>query len=266
MSKTKEEVLQNLITKIQTKTQITEIDPGTIARALCDILAEEFGDFYDALDLTTTMGFVSTAKGQFLDMIGKLVNCTRVVNEIDTNYRIRITNQVFVTAGSNQISIRLKVLSIPGVKDVIMKEFTKGPGSFSVYIITDDVVVSTSLVSMVEDIVNQTKAEGIMADVKTPILIPLELRVRLIFNNNVSDVEKATIRQASRLAIKTYIDNIGLGGTFILNEITRDVLNASQKISDMSIYSMKIANVSQFPTNFSVNWDQRIVIDILDVI
>lgn len=264
--KSQEEVSERLVSGLRKKTAITNLDPGTIARALVDIISEEFGDFYKELELTTTMGFVSTAKGQFLDMIGALVNCARVSGETDTNYRSRIVNQVFVIAGANETSIRLKILSLPTVKNIIMKEFTRGTGSFSVYVITDDLVTPQSVLNQVESVLREAKAAGIYSDVKTPILIPIELKVRLIFDDKVSDIEKTSIRQTAKQNVKHYVDNIGLGGNFIVNEVVRTVMDSSNKIIDTDLYSMKVNDMTQFVRNFQVNWDQRIVINQIEVL
>lgn len=268
--KSREEVLDTIVKKLQRTTLITDLDPGTIAKAICDVMSEEFGDFYKELELTTTMGFVSTAKGSFLDMIGALLNCKRItINgtyESDANYRSRIVNQVYVIAGGNETAIRLKTLSVPGVQNVIMREHTKGTGSFSIYIITDELELPQTIISQVENVIRETKAAGIYAEVKTPVLIPIEVKVRLILSDNVSEAEKASIRQIAKQSIKNYIDNVALGGSFIINEIVRSGMGASNKVIDVDVYSLKINGMNQFVRNFQVNWDQRIVIAKLELI
>lgn len=260
------EVSNSIANRLKTQTNVTALDPGSIARTIVDIISEEFGDFYKELELTTTMGFVSTAKGQFLDMIGALLNCTRASGETDANYRSRIVNQVYVIAGANETSIRLKVLSVDGVKNVIMREYTKGTGSFTVYVITDDLTTPQTILDAVEAVVKEAKAAGIYAEVKTPVLIPVEVKVSLVFSDNVSDAEKTSIRQSVKTNIKSYIDNIGLGGNFIVNQIVRAAMDTNTKVIDASVYSLKVNDITQFVKNFSVEWDQRIVINKLEVV
>lgn len=266
MATKKEEILQRLLSRMQADTQIVDVDPGSIVRTFCEILSEEYSTFYDELDLNTTMGYVSSATGQFLDLIGALLNCTRLTGESDSNYRSRIVNQVYVIAGGNLTSIRLKVLSIEGVRDVVTREFTRGTGSFSLYVITDEVTAPQSLINQVEDAVSEAKSFGVFAEVKTPVLIPVQLKVRLVFSDKVSDTEKAAIRQTAKQSIKSYIDNIGLGGTFSINDVLRAGYDASKKVVDSEAITIKVNGVTQFARNFTVDWDQRIVIDSLDVI
>lgn len=264
--KTRDEILTQLLTRLQKNTEIVDVDPGSIARTFCEILSEEFYEFYNELDLTTTMTFVSTAQGHFLDMIGELLSCNRLPMENDANFRTRIVNQVYVIAGGNLTSIRLKLLSIDGVKDVIMREHTRGTGSFSVYVITDEPETPLHILNAAQDAVAVTKSYGVYAEVKAPVLIPVNLKVRLIVSDKVSDAEKATLRQRAQQAIKAYIDNIGLGGTFIVNDIVREAMKASQRILDADLTSLKVNGANQFSKNFSINWDERIVIQTLDVV
>jgi uncharacterized phage protein gp47/JayE len=265
--KTKDEILQQLLKRLQQDTEIVDVDPGSIARAFCEILSEEFYQFYSELDLNTTMTFVSTAQGTFLDLIGSLLNCKRTPSsETDANFRTRITNQVYVIAGGNVTAIRLKILSVEGVKDVILREFTKGTGSFTAYVITDTPETPIFTLNEVRSAIENTKSWGIFAEVKAPVLIPVDLKVRLIISDKVSDAEKSTIRTNAQLAMKTHIDNLGLGGQFIINDIIRQAMNASPKILDADLSNLKVNGASQFSKNFSVNWDERIVIRSFDVV
>ncbi len=262
---TSDQILQRLLDNLRANTQIVDVDPGSIVRSFSEIMSEEFGDFYTELDLNTTMNFVSTATGQFLDLIGTLLACVRITGESDGDFRSRITNQVYVIAGGNLTAIRLKVLSIDGILDVVAREFTKGTGSFSLYIITDNPVISQSLINQAQDAVDLAKSLGVLGEVKAPTLIPIVLKIRLIFSDKVSDAEKTSLRQSAKQAVKTYIDNLGLGGSLSINDILSNI-RVSNKIVDAEIMLLKISGISQFAKNFTVNWDERIVIDTLDIV
>jgi uncharacterized phage protein gp47/JayE len=263
--KNKEEILNKLLLRLKSNTDITDVDPGSIARAFSEVLSEEFYQFYTELDLFTTMGFVSTAGGNFLDLIGALLNCTRVSGETDANYRSRIVNQVYVIQGANYTSIRLKALSVNGVKNIITREFTNGTGSFTLYVVTDDPVTSSAILNEVEDVVEASKAYGILAEIKTPTLILTDLKVRLVFSDKVSDAEKATIRQAATQSVKAYMDGIEVGGSFIMNEAIKAAMNTSTKITDVSVLNFKTDGIAQFIKNIEADWYERIVIGTLEV-
>lgn len=265
MKKTRQEVLDDLLRRLQSNTSITNVDPGSIARTFCEILAEEFYTFYNQLELSSTMSFVSSASGNYLDLIGQLLDCKRQAGEDDTTYRGRIVNQVYVIAGGNYTAIRLKVLSIPGVRDVMLREYTNGAGSFSVYVISEDPAASPALLRQVQDAVNQTKSYGVYGEVKTPVLIPLELMVRLVFSNDTSTNERISIRQTVTKNLQNYINSIPLGDTFVINEAIQRIMETSVKIKDMDIYSLKVNGVSKFVSNVNSKWDERFLLDVLDI-
>lgn len=69
--------LQNLVTR----SSITNQTVGGIARSLIEVINLNISEYYDILDINTSMGFVSSAEGYFLDLIGDLFNITRLVPE-----------------------------------------------------------------------------------------------------------------------------------------------------------------------------------------
>jgi uncharacterized phage protein gp47/JayE len=265
MKKSKQEILDSLVYRIQNLTDVTNADPGSVARTFLEVLTEEFFDFYDELDLSVTMGFVSTAAGRYLDMIGTLLNCDRLIGEDDATYRARIVNQVYVVAGGNLTALRLKALSVDGVKDVIFKEYSHGAGSFSCYVITDDVEASRDILDAVGSVINDTKAYGVYGEVKSPVLIPVQLMVRLIFSSDAGSAERATIRTNTVKSVEDYVSNLSLGDTLIINELTQRIMDVSDKIQDIDIYGININGTSRYVTNQTIKWDERFVLDMLDI-
>jgi len=75
--KEKTEILRTALQKIQNSTPITSIGPGSVARSLSEVVVNEIGDFYAALDFNTSMSLISTAQGRALDMLGELYNVRR---------------------------------------------------------------------------------------------------------------------------------------------------------------------------------------------
>jgi phage-related baseplate assembly protein len=265
MKKSREQILADLEYRIQTQSGISNTDPGSVARTFLEVLTEEFYDFYSELELTVAMGFVSSASGRYLDMIGMLLACNRTLGESDASYKMRIVNQVYVVAGANLTAIRLKALSIEGVRDVIFKEYTHGAGSFSCYVITNDVQASRSILNAVEGAINDAKAYGIYAEVKTPVLIPVELMVRLIFSSDAGNAEKTTIRQNAARTVRNYFDNLVLGETLVINEVIQIIMDVSTKIKDLDIYGVTVDGTNRYVTNQTIKWDEKFVLDVLDI-
>lgn len=75
--KTSDEILSQALKKLQEKTPITSTGPGSIARALIEVITDELGDFYSILDFNMSQTAISTATGRSLDLMGDLYNVKR---------------------------------------------------------------------------------------------------------------------------------------------------------------------------------------------
>lgn len=266
MKKPQEEILADILERLTTDTDVTDVDPGSVARTFSEVISEQFYEFYTQLDISVAMHFVSTSNGRFLDLIGELLDCKRENGEDDDSYRARITQQVYVVAGANQTAIRLKALSVNGVKDVVLREYTHGAGSFSIYVIVEESESIKSVVSAVQAAVDDVKGFGVYAEVSSPVLISLDLMVRLIFSNEAGSAEKSTIRQGVVNAVREYIRELSLGETFIINETIQRIMDVSDKILDLEIYGMKVDGLSRFINNVTINKDEKIVLDSLEIV
>lgn len=265
IKKSREQVLFDLEQRLKASTTITNTDPGSVAKTFLEVLTEEFYEFYNELDLTVTMSFVSTASGRFLDMIGLLLDCQRGANESDEDYRARIVSQVYVVAGANLTAIRLKALAVEGVRDIVFKQYSHGAGSFSCYVLTKDLQTSRETLRAVEAAIDDAKAYGVYAEVKSPVLIPVNLMVRLVFSNDAGAAEKNTIRQNAVRQIRDYIGELSMGDTIIINEVIQRIMEISTKIKDLDIYGMNIDGVNRYVTNATCKWDEKFILDALDI-
>lgn len=78
-SKTKDQILSQMLQSLQRNAGITATHPGAIARAFAEALAVEIGDLYEALKFGIDQSHLSTAKGRSLDLIGELYSVRRRV-------------------------------------------------------------------------------------------------------------------------------------------------------------------------------------------
>lgn len=77
LTKTTAQMLQSALTKLQKNTSINNVAPGSVARALLEMVTTELGDFYSIMEFNTKQGLLATATGNSLDLIGSLYNVRR---------------------------------------------------------------------------------------------------------------------------------------------------------------------------------------------
>lgn len=232
--------------------------PGSIAKLFADIINKNISDFYEALTINHMQSFVTTAKGKFLDAIGILLNCTRLTNETDIDFRARITHQCLSLANANETSIRLAILSIIGVEDVNMKRYSHGPGSFTIVpIITNN---DTSVLSKVKETVKKVSSYGEKTIVKLPDYKLIKISISLIYATNTTSIEKQNIAVTVREEIMKYINSLKIGETFIINELTQRIMQVDKNIINYSCNTLKINNVNTLFINQGSRWEERFAI------
>jgi len=155
--------------------------------------------------------------------------------EDDPAFRERVTNAHLGAAKANQTAVRLAALSVPGVSDVILMEYAAGIGTFSVYVIADTPIPSDGILSAVREAVGFDKAFGVKAIVTRPNYRGFEGTFRVDFQPTALASERAILQRQARTVVELYINNIGIGGEFIANELVERVMALSPKIRDVSV-------------------------------
>ncbi|MFE4029155.1 baseplate J/gp47 family protein [Priestia sp. YIM B13551] len=265
MRKSRDEMLESVLTRLRTQAGITETSPGAIARMFAEIMIEEFSPFYDELDLVTAMSFVSTTSGTYLDLVGELVNCTRLEDENDDNYRARISNQVSVQQSANLIALRLKALQLDGVADVQFKRFTRGTGSFTCYVIPQVYPITTDLLIQVEDVLNETAGYGMNVEVKVSEYSPVDITLNLIFNSKSTTLERDYTRNRVVQNVTSYMKGLNMGSPIIINEIIQRVMETSDQILDMEIKELVVAEKQYFIKNVEHSLEERYFLRTINV-
>ena len=251
---------------LRENTAINYFNDGSIAKAFINMLANSLGGYYDDLEFNTSMAFISKAKGQFLDLIGALLDCTRQADEGDDNYRYRIVHQVYTAANANETALRLKCLTIDNVKDIVMKPHVKGAGSFAIYLDVTDRNILTETTQAVKDIVDATKAFGVQGEVVTPRYISLDISCRLIFQRELTAGQRTSVSNACAQAIRNYIDSLSIGESFISFQVVRAILNTDTTISNVDIYRFQLDGRPATFAGRAANWDEQFIPGTIEVI
>ena len=256
--KTYDQIMQDTLDRLQ-ETPITEIGPGGIARLFIASIAVELEEIYDSIDTVHQNSLPSKATGDSLNSYGFLLNCPRLEGESDDNYRYRLSKHVTTIGSSNETAIRLAVLTLPGVRDVVLRPYTKGAGSFGIYVAPISSELSTDLISSVQDAVMDVKGYGIVSDIVYATNKEIRFQAKLFFKNNPTEQERGIAKTEARNALIAHISSLGLGQPLILNNLLADIINSNDFIEDIEIMNFTVSGVKQTPANVTVNWNEIII-------
>lgn len=76
-TKSKSEILSQIMNSLSRNAGITNTSPGSIARAFADAVSDQIGDLYTILKYNMDQTMISTASGRNLDLIGELYSVQR---------------------------------------------------------------------------------------------------------------------------------------------------------------------------------------------
>jgi uncharacterized phage protein gp47/JayE len=231
--------------------------PGSIAKLFLNIVNSNIADLYTTLSVNHLRAFVTTADNDALDAIGSLLQCYRLKNESDDNYRYRITNQCLTLATSNYTAVRLTALTTDDVEDVVLQEYSMGAGSFTVIVITNSDVTPQEVLERVDARLKDVHGYGIRYNVVSPTLNYIKLTQQLYFTDNVSDIEKQDIRYSVQQVIMDYLANLKIGEMFNIDKMTQLIMNVSPYITQEQNRSFYINNEKALYTNQTSKWFER---------
>lgn len=98
--RTLQELVSDSLGDLAQSTRITRLSPGSKARAILEAVNKRLEEAYDIFDLNIARAFVSSAPGQFLDLIGELLGVTReasIAASVDSTLEVI---KVFVESGT----------------------------------------------------------------------------------------------------------------------------------------------------------------------
>lgn len=253
-TKSLEELTQESLSDLQATG--FSISNGSIAKLFLNIINKYLSEFYNVLTINHLRAFVTTSDGDGLDAIGQLLQCTRLDDESDDNYRYRITNQCLSLATSNQTAIRLATLTTEGVDDCIVKEYAMGSGSFAIIIITNE-QDSDSIIEAVKANIEDVHAYGIRYTVETPKLTYVKIKHSVSISDKISDTEKQEIKYNVQINLSDYFNNLSIGESINTDKITQIILNTNENIIQESNIDFYINNQKAIYNNQTCRWFEK---------
>lgn len=247
--------------RLEEHTPINSTHKGARAKLLLDIINRNVAQYYEDIEQNVLLAFVSRAEGKFLDLIGELVNCKRMPGESRENYRYRITQQVYTAAKVNKTAIELTCLTTDGVSDVYTKPYTHGTGSFTVYVIPENTDNSAQVVRRVKARLEKQKSYGTKVNVETPTLLPVSMRMRLVFGPETKPSIIGTAITDVRNNVKKLIDNLAMGDSLVIAQVIDKAMDDNKHIKDVQFEELVVNDIPRMITNYDPYWDEKLVVD-----
>lgn len=150
--------------------------------------------------------------------------------ESDESYRWRLSRQVTAAAAANETAVRLACLAVPGVADVVLHPYSRGAGSFDVYVLATTGEPSPALLQAVQEAIDQQQALGIHGRARAPIPVGLQFQALVYLTRAVSDLEAAILTEQLRHRTVTYLASFKVGQEFLVNNLLAELISASNLI------------------------------------
>lgn len=273
-----QEILGQALTYLQANTQITNFAAGSIARSIVESIAPEIGEsdqenrgsLYKFMEDVLHQGYISRAKGDYLNLIGGLFSYPRRKEQVitedgsmqlqfidDETYRAEIIQQVMSIMSSNYTALRFNLLLVPGVEDVVPFQYAMGTGSFKFIIVEDRNYNSVEVLEECKKVVDRYKGFGIKPLVAYPDYVPVDLKIRLEFLDSVPAQKRALIASTAKEVLINYLLDIPRGGVLVYNDIVQTIMNVSEEIHDFTILYYAINEMPVMLMNQSIEKDER---------
>lgn len=186
----------------------------------------------------------TAAAGLLVTNTAGIESGTKVEN--DTNYRFRIANQVLASERANETAVRLSLLTVPGVSNLIYKNFAKGIGTFEVIIQTVVPNTPDSVIAACQTSISRVQAQGIFGQAVKPILTGLTFETQITWRADTTTAMRQEIKQRAIANLTDYINNIPIGEGFFLNEAIERVMATDNRILTIGAALRPFDNVSIF--------------------
>lgn len=153
--------------------------------------------------------------------------------ESDDSLRARGKNALALLGKGTLDAIKSAIQSVEGVVDVSIVDMPRGAGTVDVYVTTSNLPPPQDVVDAINAAILSSKSAGILVSSIYPDILNIDVNIN---TTGFSDI------QVIGAAIVSYCDTLTLGGTFIINQMERYVLNSAPDIQTMDITTIAPAS------------------------
>jgi hypothetical protein len=160
--------------------------------------------------------------------------------EDDDSYRTRIHWKLISPNGVNEIALRFELLQVPGLRDVV---FDRRAGMFYCYVYAITPVASASVLSLVQDRIEEKAVFPITGTALNPDLVGVTLATTLTITAGASQTDREVAAAQARQAAEDYVNNLKVGEQLVINEIADRMRDASERILDVGAPNRQIEEI-----------------------
>lgn len=201
----------------------------------------------DFTDNSYTAAINSLTKHNFVPPAGVILYCTNpkevysIVNaESDDNYRRRIVASLKTQATGSVESVRFAALTVPGVKDVRIRESSFGVGSCDVIVVPEGGSNIKQIPELVYNSIISVKPVGVRFNVRIAEKIAINVSANITLPSGVTDTMALGIRNQAALFVKRYLNSLSVGDTVSVSEIERVIRSASDLVRQVTITGFNV--------------------------
>lgn len=235
------------------------IGPGSVAGLLTRLFSEELEKVYQAAVQLEQDLFLSTASGEALDRLGlDRWNLSRLPGESDDNYRYRLTLARRGVEQATEAAIWLAAVSVPGVRDAVLRAFVAGPGTGAVYPLGDTPLLSEEILAQVREAVGKAAAFGSRILVANPEPIPITWKIRAYLKPGTVDPVAVRLQIAGQ--IRSRFQRLLPGEPFLPARMLDDTKTISSEILQLETLRLTVVGVEEKESIFQCHPLERFVI------
>ena len=220
---------------------------------------------FEGNDFTASIGALT--KHNFSSPDGTLVFCNNpkevysMTNmENDDLYRLRIGKSIKQTSYGTNESLRLNALSIPGVRDVRVRESSYGMGSCDIIVVPEGQTIDAGLAQSILDTLSSKKPVGIKLNIRIAQRTPINVAANIVIPSGVSAQVRTAIESQASLFVKRYLNSMTIGSSLSFGDIESQIRSSSDYIKSVNILSVT-SNGQEVPKGvYRINSDREYMI------
>lgn len=216
-------------------------------------------------DFTASKGTLT--RHNFSTTNGLVIFCTNpkevysMVNmETDDMYRRRIIKSIKGNSFGTAESMRLRALSVSGVRDVRVRESSYGLGSCDVIVVPESQRIGPALVQDLFSSLAVVKPVGIKLNIRIAERVPVSVAVSITLPSGLGQNLINGIENQVNLFVKNYLNSNTIGDSISFGDLESQVRSASDFIKSVSILSVS-SNGQEIPKGvYRINDDRQYIV------